>query len=78
MPRGRARYDNSKEADVAEIKVERKERSILPWILGLVLLALVVWGLNEMSSPGWNPADSGTETVGVPIPEQPPALRQHP
>lgn len=28
---------------MAEIKVERKGRSIWPWIVGLVVLALVVW-----------------------------------
>lgn len=34
---------------MAEIKVERKKKSsILPWILGLALLALVVWGLSRM------------------------------
>jgi hypothetical protein len=62
---------------VAEIRVERKERSVLPWILGLVLLALVVWGLKEMSDRDRNPADTGAEAVGVQVPEQPPALRQY-
>ena len=34
---------------MAEIRVERKEkRSMLPWILGLLLLALVLWGISEM------------------------------
>jgi hypothetical protein len=34
---------------MAEIKVEKKRsNSILPWILGLALLALVVWGLSRM------------------------------
>lgn len=34
---------------MAEIKVERKKKSsILPWVLGLALLALVVWGLSRM------------------------------
>jgi len=34
---------------MAEIKVEKKRsNNILPWILGLVLLALVVWGLSRM------------------------------
>jgi len=34
---------------MAEIKVEKKRsNNILPWILGLVLLALVVWSLSRM------------------------------
>lgn len=34
---------------MAEIKVEKKKKSsILPWVLGLALLALVVWGLSQM------------------------------
>jgi hypothetical protein len=67
-----------KEANVAEIRVERKERrSLLPWILGLVLLALVIWGLMEMSHRDRRPADTGAASVGVQIPEQPPALRQY-
>jgi hypothetical protein len=33
---------------VAEIRVERKERSILPWILGLVALALVAFALFKV------------------------------
>lgn len=64
---------------MAEIRVERKERrSLLPWVLGLVLLALVVWGLMEMGDRDRTPADnSGAASVGVQIPEQPPALRQY-
>jgi len=63
---------------VAEIRVERKDRrSILPWILGLVLLALVVWGLAEMADRNDRPAERGAEAVDVTIPEQPPALRQY-
>ena len=63
---------------MAEIRVERKERrSLLPWILGLVLLALVVWGLMEMGDRDRTPADTGAASVGVQIPEQPPALRQY-
>jgi hypothetical protein len=32
---------------VAEIKIERKRHGLLPWIIGLLLLALVIWGLVE-------------------------------
>jgi Na+-transporting methylmalonyl-CoA/oxaloacetate decarboxylase gamma subunit len=35
---------------VAEIRIERKQRSILPLIIGLVLLVLVIWGLSKVRS----------------------------
>jgi hypothetical protein len=64
---------------VAEIRVERKEkRSMLPWILGLVLLALVLWGISEMMGRDHDAAeDAGASAVGVTIQQQPPALRQY-
>ena len=64
---------------MAEIRVERKERrSLLPWILGLVLLALVVWGLMEMGDRDRTTGDNGAaSSVDMQIPEQPPALRQY-
>ena len=63
---------------MAEIRVERKEhRSLLPRILGLLLLALVVWGLMEMGGRGRTPADNGASSADVPVPEQPAALRQY-
>lgn len=34
---------------MAEIRVERRQRSsLLPWILGLVLLGLLIWALASM------------------------------
>ena len=33
---------------MAEINVERKDTSIWPWILGLLLLALLAWGVYEL------------------------------
>ncbi len=33
---------------MADINVERRERSIWPWILGLILLALLIWLLASM------------------------------
>lgn len=32
---------------MAEIRVERKKKSVWPWILGLLLAALLVWGITE-------------------------------
>lgn len=64
---------------MAEIRVERKERrSLLPWILGLLLLALVVWGLTQMNDRDDDTAvDTGASAAGVSIEQQPPALRQY-
>ena len=64
---------------MAEIKVERKEkRSMLPWILGLLLLALVLWGISEMMGGDDDAVeDTGASAVGVTIQQQPPALRQY-
>lgn len=64
---------------MAEIRVERKERrSILPWILGLLLLALVIWGVSEMLG-GDDDANetNGAAAVGTTIEQPPPALRQY-
>lgn len=33
---------------MADINVERKQRSIWPWIIGLLVLALLIWGASEM------------------------------
>jgi hypothetical protein len=46
---------------MAEIKVEKKRsNNILPWILGLVLLALVVWGLSQMGDRDRDQTDTTT------------------
>ena len=65
---------------MAEIRVERIEkRSMLPWILGLLLLALVLWGVSQMMGGGNDVVDedTGAAAVGVTIQQQPPALRQY-
>lgn len=64
---------------MAEIRVERKERrGMLPWILGLLLLALVLWGIAEMTGRDDGAAeDAGASAVGTTIQQQPPALRQY-
>ena len=63
---------------MAEIRVERKEqRNILPWVLGLLLLALVIWGVAEMSGRNGAVEEPGASAVGVTIQQQPPALRQY-
>jgi len=63
---------------VAEIRIERKQRSILPLIIGLVLLVLMIWGLSKVShraEPG-NP-DRGARTSDALRDETPPRLRQY-
>lgn len=59
---------------MAEISVERK--SLLPWILGLALLALLLWGLVRMMENRAAPPADGSAEVGITIEPQPPALRQ--
>lgn len=63
---------------MAEIGIERKERSsLLPWILGLLLLALVLWGISGTTRQSGDAGDTGASAVGVTIQQQPPALRQY-
>lgn len=63
---------------MAEIRVERKERrSMLPWILGLLLLALVLWGIAEMAGRDDAAGDAGASAVDTIVPQQHPALRQY-
>jgi hypothetical protein len=33
---------------MAEIRVEKKRNSLLPWIIGLVVLALLIWALSGL------------------------------
>ena len=43
---------------MAEIKVEpKKKNSLLPWILGLALLALAFWGISQMRDNDRDDAD---------------------
>lgn len=45
---------------MAEIRVERKRTSLLPWILGILLLALVIWAVAESMD---NDADDDAGTA---------------
>lgn len=47
---------------MAEIRVERKRTSLLPWILGILLLALVVWAVAESMD---NDADDAPDAVSA-------------
>lgn len=47
---------------MAEIRVEKKRTSLLPWILGILLLALVIWAVAESMD---NDADDAPEAVSA-------------
>jgi hypothetical protein len=65
---------------VAEIKIERKRRfNVLPWILGLVLLALVILGAasaarRHAAAPVHRPGAAAVDNQWDNIP---PKLRQY-
>lgn len=63
---------------MAEIGIERKQRSLMPWLLGLVLLVLVIWGLTKMmdrrQAPDGNPGAAAVDTLRD---DTPPQLRQY-
>lgn len=65
-------------ADVAEIRVERKQSSAVPWILGIVVVTLVIlWGLKMVAihsrATAPHRATSAVDTYRAPTP---PRLRQ--
>jgi hypothetical protein len=55
---------------VADINVERKGPSIWPWVIGLVVLALLIWALVEMFGDRTQPAvvGPGPDTLFVDTP----------
>ncbi|HKI01887.1 MAG TPA: hypothetical protein VKK31_07910 [Thermoanaerobaculia bacterium] len=63
---------------MAEIDIERKQRSILPWIIGLVLLVLVIWGLSKVTNPGKVSAPGRGAAASDTLQDKtPPRLRQY-
>ena len=48
---------------MADINVERKQRSIMPWILGLLVLALLIWLLASMFNRDDEATTTGDETT---------------
>lgn len=61
---------------MAEIRIERKSRGILPWIVGLALLALVVAGMVLALGDREEPLDERPAAVGNVQDETPRHLRQ--
>ena len=51
---------------MAEIQVERKKATVWPWVLGLLLLALVAWAAIEMIDVNAN--DRVETSAAVPAP----------
>ncbi len=63
---------------MAEIKIERKQRSIVPWILGLVLLLLVIWALVKTMDRGEAAlVDRGSAAAETLRDNTPPRLRPY-
>lgn len=59
---------------MADINVERKGPSVWPWILGLIVLALLIWLLTELFSDDADTAAVVTEPVATePLATTPPA-----
>lgn len=48
---------------MAEIRVERKRTSLLPWILGILLLALVIWAVAESMDNDVEDADTAVSAI---------------
>lgn len=57
---------------MAEIRVERKHNNIWMWVLGLILLALLVWGLSVTLDRDRIQAEGGTAEVRTLQAPQPP------
>ena len=49
---------------MAEINVERKGPSVWPWIVGLLVVALLIWLLVEMFGNDDEPVVADEPTVG--------------
>lgn len=62
---------------MAEIEIEPKRRSILPWIIGLVVVILVIWGLTAVANRNATAAEHGAATTDVLRDDTPPRLRQY-
>lgn len=61
---------------MAEINIERKKRPIWPWLLLILLVGLLIWGLYEFTNePDEVEVDEVPATgMVIPAPAQPQAL----
>ena len=58
---------------MAEIRVEKKKTNIWPWIIGLILLALIIWGLSEGFNDGNDTRNEAPEVTRLEVPMTQPA-----
>lgn len=64
---------------MADIDIERKGPSIWPWIIGLLILALLVWGLVEMMGDDEDEVDADeAAVVEEPLEPAPPPVTTAP
>ena len=54
---------------MAEIRVERKRTSLLPWILGILLLALIIWAVAESMDSDVDDAGTAVSSIQLNIEE---------
>ena len=54
---------------MAEIRVERKRTSLLPWILGILLLALIIWAVAESMDNDVDDAGTAVSAIELSIEE---------
>ena len=54
---------------MAEIRVERKRTSLLPWILGILLLALIIWAVAESMDNDADDANTEVSAIQLSIEE---------
>lgn len=52
---------------MADIHIDRKRTSIWPWIIGLIVLALLIWALYELFDRDNEPETVGALTHPVPV-----------
>ncbi|MEX1182479.1 MAG: hypothetical protein WEF86_04535 [Gemmatimonadota bacterium] len=57
--------DTIMESHVAEIGIQKKQRSIWPWILGLLILALLVWVAVQVLDADVSESDADIVSVAA-------------
>jgi flagellar basal body-associated protein FliL len=57
--------------EMAEINIEKKKKSVWPWLLLLVLVALIAWAIYELTSDKNEVEEVEAPATGVVLPAQP-------
>ena len=50
---------------MADINIERKRPSIVPWLVGMILLVVAIWGAAEILDGGDNDVPPAAEVESV-------------